>query len=51
VNRPIQALHDLAEAGQVRYPGASSMRAWQFATVQDAAESHGRARFISMQEQ
>lgn len=27
----MEALHDLVEAGKVRYIGASSMLAWQFA--------------------
>jgi aryl-alcohol dehydrogenase (NADP+) len=36
-------------AGKVRYLGASSMYAWQFASMQHAAERHGLTKFISMQ--
>jgi aryl-alcohol dehydrogenase (NADP+) len=43
------ALHDVVRAGKVRYLGASSMWAWQFATMQFAAERHGGTKFISMQ--
>jgi aryl-alcohol dehydrogenase-like predicted oxidoreductase len=34
----MEALHDIVEAGKVRYLGASSMYAWQFAKLQRAAE-------------
>ncbi|GAA3766120.1 aldo/keto reductase [Microbacterium kribbense] len=47
----MQALHDLVRAGKVRYLGASSMYAWQFATLQHAADIGGWTRFISMQDQ
>jgi aryl-alcohol dehydrogenase-like predicted oxidoreductase len=36
-------------AGKVRYIGASSMFAWQFAKAQYAADRHGWTRFVSMQ--
>jgi len=53
VNVPIEetmgALNELVHAGKVRYIGASSMYAWQFAKAQQAAERAGGARFISMQ--
>jgi 1-deoxyxylulose-5-phosphate synthase len=45
----MEALHDLVRAGKVRYIGASSMWAWQFAKMQHVAERHGWTRFISMQ--
>ena len=45
------ALHDIVKAGKVRYIGASSMYAWQFAKMQHAAEIHGSTRFVSMQNQ
>ena len=45
----MEALHDLVRAGKVRYLGASSMWAWQFAKMQHAAERHGWTRFVSMQ--
>ena len=54
-NTPIEetmdALHDVVKAGKVRYLGASSMWAWQFASMQAAADLHGWTRFISMQDQ
>ena len=45
----MKALHDLVESGKVRYIGASSMFAYQFATMQFAAEKHGWTKFVSMQ--
>ncbi|KQR40890.1 aldo/keto reductase [Deinococcus sp. Leaf326] len=43
------ALHDLVRMGAVRYIGASSMAAYQFAKMQHAADLHGLTRFVSMQ--
>jgi aryl-alcohol dehydrogenase-like predicted oxidoreductase len=43
------ALHEVVQAGKVRYIGASSMFAWQFAKAQHAAQAAGWTRFISMQ--
>ncbi|GGK19231.1 aldo/keto reductase [Deinococcus malanensis] len=43
------ALHDLVRMGAVRYIGASSMLAYQFAKMQHAADLHGLTRFVSMQ--
>ena len=37
VAETMEALHDIVEAGKVRYLGASSMYAWQFAKLQHAA--------------
>lgn len=51
VEETMEALHDVIKAGKVRYIGASSMWAWQFATMQHAADLHGWTRFISMQNQ
>lgn len=45
----MQALHDVVRAGKVRYLGASSMHAWQFAKAQQLAKEHGWTRFVSMQ--
>lgn len=45
----MEVLHDLVRAGKVRYIGASSMFAWQFAKAQYTAERHGWTRFVSMQ--
>jgi aryl-alcohol dehydrogenase-like predicted oxidoreductase len=45
----MDALHDVVKVGKARYIGASSMFAWQFAKAQAAADRHGTARFVSMQ--
>ena len=45
----LEALHDLVKAGKVRYLGASSMYAWQFARALYLADRHGWTRFVSMQ--
>jgi aryl-alcohol dehydrogenase-like predicted oxidoreductase len=44
----MEALHDVVKAGKVRYLGASSMAAWQFAKAQQIAREHGWTRFVSM---
>jgi 1-deoxyxylulose-5-phosphate synthase len=46
----LEALHDLVAAGKVRYLGASSMHAWEFAKALHLQERHGWARFVSMQD-
>jgi 1-deoxyxylulose-5-phosphate synthase len=46
----LEALHDLVKAGKVRYLGASSMHAWEFAKALHLQERHGWARFVSMQD-
>jgi aryl-alcohol dehydrogenase-like predicted oxidoreductase len=51
VEETMEALHDVVKAGKVRYLGASSMWAWQFATMQHAADLGGWTRFVSMQNQ
>lgn len=45
----MRALNDVVEKGWVRYLGASSMSAWQFAHLQHVAEKHGWHKFVSMQ--
>jgi len=45
----LEALHDLVKAGKVRYLGASSMRAWEFAKALHLQRQHGWARFVTMQ--
>jgi aryl-alcohol dehydrogenase-like predicted oxidoreductase len=45
----LEALHDVVKAGKVRYIGASSMFAWQFAKALYLADQHGWTRFVSMQ--
>ncbi|CAK7217574.1 hypothetical protein SBRCBS47491_003205 [Sporothrix bragantina] len=51
VEETMKALHDLVEAGKVRYIGASSMWATQFAQMQFVAERNGWTKFVSMQNQ
>jgi aryl-alcohol dehydrogenase-like predicted oxidoreductase len=45
----MEALHDVVKAGKVRYIGASSMYAWQFAKMQQIARDRGWTPFASMQ--
>jgi aryl-alcohol dehydrogenase-like predicted oxidoreductase len=45
----LEALHDVVKAGKARYIGASSMYAWQFATMLQLAKQNGWTRFVSMQ--
>jgi aryl-alcohol dehydrogenase (NADP+) len=49
VEETMAALADVQRAGKARYIGASSMWAWQFAKMQQAAERAGGPRFVSMQ--
>jgi len=49
IEETMEALHDLVRSGKVRYIGASSMWAHQFAMMQFAAEKNGWTKFISMQ--
>ena len=49
VEETMEALHDVVKSGKARYIGASSMFAWQFATMQHVAERHGWTKFVSMQ--
>src|SRR4051812_21079167 len=46
----LEALHDLVKAGKVRYLGASSMPAWEFAKALHLQREHGWSRFVSMQD-
>jgi 1-deoxyxylulose-5-phosphate synthase len=45
IEETMEALHDIVRAGKVRYVGASSMYAWQFAKAQRVAPT----RFVAMQ--
>jgi aryl-alcohol dehydrogenase (NADP+) len=45
----LEALHDVVKSGKVRYIGASSMYAWQFARSLYLADLKGWTRFVSMQ--
>jgi aryl-alcohol dehydrogenase (NADP+) len=49
IEETLEALHDVVRAGKVRYLGASSMYAWQFAKALFTADAHGWTRFVSMQ--
>jgi aryl-alcohol dehydrogenase (NADP+) len=49
IEETLEALHDIVKAGKARYIGASSMHAWQFATMLHAAAARGWTRFVSMQ--
>jgi aryl-alcohol dehydrogenase (NADP+) len=49
IEETMEALHDVVRAGKVRYLGASSMYAWQFAKAQRVAAEHGWTPFVSMQ--
>ena len=49
IEETMEALHDVVKAGKVRYIGASSMHAWQFAKALYVADLHGWTRFVSMQ--
>jgi aryl-alcohol dehydrogenase-like predicted oxidoreductase len=49
IEETMEALHDVVKAGKVRYIGASSMYAWQFAKALYLADLRGWTRFVSMQ--
>ena len=49
IEETLEALHDVVKAGKVRYIGASSMHAWQFARALAISERNGWTRFVSMQ--
>src|ERR1700749_4145750 len=50
IEETLEALHDLVKAGKVRYLGASSMYAWQFAKMIYTSRLHGWTEFVSMQD-
>jgi aryl-alcohol dehydrogenase-like predicted oxidoreductase len=49
IEETLEALHDVVKFGKVRYIGASSMYAWQFAKALYLADLHGWTRFVTMQ--
>jgi aryl-alcohol dehydrogenase-like predicted oxidoreductase len=49
IEETLEALHDVVKSGKVRYLGASSMFAWQFARALYLADLHRWPRFVSMQ--
>jgi 1-deoxyxylulose-5-phosphate synthase len=50
IEETLEALHDTVRAGKVRYIGASSMHAWQFAKALYVSELNGWTKFVSMQD-
>jgi aryl-alcohol dehydrogenase (NADP+) len=49
IEETMEALNDIVRAGKARYIGASSMFAWQFARALHISQTHGWAKFVSMQ--
>jgi len=49
IEETLSTLTDLVRKGKVRYAGASSMWAWQFAKALYTSDMKGYARFVSMQ--
>lgn len=49
IEETIEALDSLVKSGKVRYLGASSMAAWEFATMLFTADAMDATRFVSMQ--
>lgn len=47
----LEALNDVVKMGKARYIGASTMYAWQFQKMQNIAEKHGWAKYVTMQDQ
>jgi aryl-alcohol dehydrogenase-like predicted oxidoreductase len=50
IEETLEALNDVVRAGKARYIGASSMFAWQFATMLHTSDAHGWTRFVTMQD-
>jgi aryl-alcohol dehydrogenase-like predicted oxidoreductase len=50
IEETLEALNDVVKSGKVRYVGASSMHAWQFAKALYLADLNGWNRFVSMQD-
>jgi len=49
IEETMETLNDIVRGGKARYIGASAMYAWQFQSALYAADKHGWARFVSMQ--
>jgi 1-deoxyxylulose-5-phosphate synthase len=49
MDETLEALDHLVRSGKVRYLGASTMHGWEFAKALYTSNSHGWARFVSMQ--
>ena len=50
IEETMEALNDVVRAGKARYIGASAMWAWQFQKALHVSDTHGWARFVSMQD-
>ena len=50
IEETVDALNEVVRTGKVRYIGASSMYAWQFAKFLHTQDKRGAARFVSMQD-
>jgi len=50
IEETLEALHDVVRAGKALHIGASSMFAWQFATMLHVADANGWTRFSTMQD-
>ena len=49
IEETLEALDDVVRAGKALHIGASSMFAWQFATMLDTSDRLGLSRFVTMQ--
>ncbi len=49
IEETMEALHDIVKSGKVRYLGASTMFAWQFAQMNHVARQNGWTPFVNMQ--
>ncbi len=49
IEETMQALDDIVRSGKVRYLGASTMLAWQFAQMNHVARKNGWTPFVNMQ--
>jgi 1-deoxyxylulose-5-phosphate synthase len=49
IEETLEALNDIVRSGRVRYIGASTMYAWQFAKMIYTARLRGWSEFVSMQ--
>ena len=49
IEETLEALHDVVRAGKALHIGASSMWAWQFATMLHTSDANGWTRFSTMQ--
>lgn len=49
IEETLEALSDVVKAGKALHIGASSMYAWQFATMLDTSDRLGLSRFVTMQ--